>query len=212
MNIKLQDWIREQTVGDEMLWKGVFGDQVGFVRDTLAPIVSIGLDREYDEHCYDIVSVISTHRSKSINLPVYEMARNDLGLKIILRGNFYNWKLSVISDRPIEADFTGLFITSPPSEPEYTGDHLHPVYFEGFPSELIFGYYDIGDRKKWSAEICDKYSLSTVIFLIMRSLGAVKQLLYWTRAEHEESLNKERKKFERWMSKPMCPKKDIGNE
>jgi hypothetical protein len=203
MKIKLQDWIHAhiQAVGDEMLWKGAFGDQIYFVRDRLAPVVGVGLEREYDERCGDIVYVISTHQSKSITLPVYEIVREDLGLKIVLRDNFYNWKMSVISDKPVEADFTGLFITSPPTESKYTGDHLHPVYFEGFPGDLIFGYYDTSDKKKWSAEIGDSYDLMTVVFLIMRSLGAIKPAVYYTEASHTEMLKKDKEKFDRWMAK-----------
>ena len=81
MRIALQEWIRDQIVGDEMLWKGSFGSQVGFVRDVLQSLVAAGL--HYPE-CREIAFVISTHRSKSIDLPVYELARPDLGLRLIL--------------------------------------------------------------------------------------------------------------------------------
>ena len=148
MNQDLQEWMNAQMVGDDMLWKGAWGRQLSFARDSLASLVGVGL--KYEER-KKIATVISEHRSKSIMLPVYCLTREDLGLKLILRDNFYNWKLSVISEVPIEADFAGLFQTSPPVEPEYTGDPLHPVYFEGFPNDLIFSYYDKSDKKKWSA-------------------------------------------------------------
>jgi len=201
MKVKLQEWINEQVINNEMLWKGAFGEQMAFVRDRLSYLVASGVEREHDEKCSDIIGVISTHCSKSIILPVYEMCRKDLGLKLILRNNFYNWKLSVISDNPIQADFTGLFITSPPTDEEYTGNKLHPVYFEGFPQDLIFGYYDTSDKKRWSAEICDDYNLTIVVFLIMRSLGVIKPCVYTTREEHQKYLAKEQEKFDRWMAK-----------
>ena len=206
MRVKLQEWISAQTIKDEMLWKGAFGDQVSFVRDRLSALVCGDIEREYMECCCDHTHVISEHHSKSISLPVYEIERP--GLKLILRNNFYNWKLSVISDKPIEADFTGLFITSPPTEPDYTGDSLHPVYFEGFPTDLIFGYYDTSDKKKWSAEIHDDYFLMAVIFLIMRSLGTIKPQVYSTRAEHQVRLAKDHEKFEKWMAKERVKKAD----
>lgn len=185
---RLQRWLNNNTVHDEMLWKGPAGHQFTFVRDILVYLVGVGLHHEEKQL---IPSVISTHRSKSITLPVYKLERKDLGLVLILRDNFYNWKLSVISEKAVEADFSGLFQTSPPVDPEYTGDSLHEVYFEGFPKELIFGYYDSGDKKKWSAEIHGDHTLYTVVFLIMRTLGAVKPLQSHTQESHRKKLDED---------------------
>jgi len=192
-NNKLQKWITAQTVGDEMLWKGAFGSQVGFVRDTIVSLFGWGLHYEAKD---EIPDVISTHRSKSIILPVYELTRKDLGLRLIMRDNFYNWKLSVISEKPVIADFTGLFHTTPPVEPDYTGDPLHQVYFEGFPKELIFGYYEPSDKKKWSAEISGNYGLYTTIFLILRSFGVIAPHEWHTRESHKLELEEERKRWQ----------------
>lgn len=162
MRQKLQEWVNEQLVGDEMIWKGAFGSQISFVR-RLTGLMATGLSYKAMD---DITHVIATHRSKSITLPVYELSRPDLGLRLILRDNFHNWKLSVISERPIDADFSGLFHTTPPVEPAYTGEPLSSVYFEGFPGDLIFGYYNDqqgGTRQKWSAEIYGDHSLYTVV-------------------------------------------------
>jgi hypothetical protein len=188
MDNKLQKWINERTVGDEMIWKGAFGHQVGFVRDTICNLVGWGLDYEDKERIADVVSV---HTSKSIVLPVYDLRRPDLGLRLVMRNNFYNWKLSVISKKPIIADFSGLFPTTPPVEPDYTGNPLSPVYFEGFPKELIFGYYETSDKKKWSAEIGGDYSLHTTIFLMLRSLDVVKPHQWHTRESHKKELEAE---------------------
>ncbi|MGH6876113.1 MAG: hypothetical protein ACREHV_01910, partial [Rhizomicrobium sp.] len=142
MDSKLQKWISAAVVGDEMLWKGGFDHQVGFVRDVIVGLVGAGLHYEDIE---PIADVVSTHTSKSICLPVYDLKREDLGLRFIMRNNFYNWKLSVISKKPIICDFTGLFHTTPPVEPDYTGNPLADVYFEGFPKSLVFGYYEPSD-------------------------------------------------------------------
>jgi hypothetical protein len=123
-----------------------------------------------------VACVISTHRSKSITLPVYNLQHPTLNLQLILRNNFYDWKMSVISQTPIVADFSGLFYTTPPLDPKYTGDSLSPVYFEGFPSDLVFPYYSQTDGTQWSAEISTDQELWTSVFLIMRSLEAVKPL------------------------------------
>lgn len=151
--------------------------------DELAYTMSYGVPRGVRPHA----TVISTHVSKSVLLPVVSLAREDLGLQVVLRNNWYNWKMSVVSREPITADFTGLFIETPPPEPEYTGDDLAPVYFEGFPSDLIFGYRTT-DSPRWSAQISNTPTLHIALFLIMRSLGAVRPLAYRTRASHEEEL------------------------
>lgn len=183
---KLQEWISAQIVADEMLWKGAWGHQVAFARDTITQLVGVGLD--WWEH-ENIPDVISTHRSKSIILPVYEFSRPDIGLRLIARNNFYNWKLSVISGKPIEANFDGLFYTTPPVDPKYTGNELAPCYFEGFPEDLIFGYYAPSNKRKWSAEIGGDYPFYTTIFLIMRSLGCIKPSEWNTEATHRKQLD-----------------------
>src|SRR6185369_7381601 len=96
---------------------------------------------------------------KSVKLPVYQLSRPDLGLRLILRGNFHDWKLSVISNKPIAADFTGLFRTTPPTHPKYHGNELASCYFEGFPEELVFGYYEPSDKCQWSAAIGGQQAL-----------------------------------------------------
>jgi len=164
----LREWVNEHPVGDEMLWKRGSEGQNEFFYD-IQGLIGVGLAYE---DAKNLARVISTHRSKSIVLPVVEYNREDLGLRLILRNNFYNWKLSVISTNPIKADFSNLFFTIPPVEPEYTGDPLHPVYFEGFPRELIFGYYTTSDGRHWSAEIGGDKTLWTVLFLIMRAVEA----------------------------------------
>lgn len=183
--VPLPQWIEGNPVKDEMLWKGAAGHQIMFVRDSIVPVFGAGLG--YDQ-MKDAVSVISTHRSKSIELPVFQLERPDRDLRVVLRNNFYNWKVSILSDTPIQADFDGLFHTTPPVEPDYTGDPLHPVYFEGFPQDLIFPYYSQTDGRRWSAEIQTDEALWTSMFLMMRALGDVKPLAWHTRESYRREL------------------------
>lgn len=176
MNQDLQAWINAQNIDDKMSWKSGACNQALFVRDKVSSFIGVGLHWEQQR---SLVRVIAEHRSKSIDLPVYQISREDLKVSFTLRNNFYNWKLSVISERPIEADFTGLFHTTPPIDPKFTGDSLHPAYFEGFPEELIFSYYS-NNKNKFSAEISDNYRLCMVLFLCLRDLGAVKPLVWHT--------------------------------
>jgi hypothetical protein len=92
--------------------------------------------------------------------------------------------MSVISASEINVDFTGLFYTVPPMDPSYTGDQLASCCFEGFPHELIYGYFEPSDKKKFSAEISGNHTLWTVMFLMMRSFGAIKPCTWHTRESH----------------------------
>lgn len=208
MRVPLQKWMSEQTIDDDMLWKGAWGKQAIWVRDSLKYLVARGMTQEeYNLKGFELrtepcmVNVISTHTSKSIVLPVYEFERLDsltrsdgIDLKLVLRNNFYDWKLSVLSSRPIDADFSGLFHTSPPIAPEYTGNELSPVYFEGFPPELVFGYYETTDKRRWSAAIGSNESLYTTIFLIMRALGQIEPHAWHTETTHRAALADKNKK------------------
>lgn len=176
MNTPLGEWLKANQPKDHMCWRQDALAQFAFVRDALAPIVCAGRDLI---SAYGDVSVIAEHRSKSIVLPVYHLRRD--ACDFYLRGNFYNWKLSVVSASPIEVDLSGLCHTTPPIEPDYTGNPLNSVYFEGFPGEFVFGYYE-QDKARWSAEFRDDQSLATALFLIMRSSGAIKPLEWHTRA------------------------------
>jgi hypothetical protein len=188
----LNAWLEAHQPEANRSWRADALDQFAFVRNVLAPIVGAGL---HPIMACGGVSVIAEHRSKSITLPVYHLHREVCD--IYLRGNFYDWKLSVVMALPVplEVNLAGLCHTTPPIEPDYTGNPLHPVYFEGFPSELIFGYYE-QDKTRWSAEFRNDQSLATALFLIMRATGVVKPLTWHTRESHRAELDADRKRWD----------------
>lgn len=195
---ELQEWISEQIVDDKMLWKSSWGDQLQFFRDTLTYIFGAGL---HWTECKELATVISTHRSKSIILPVVKMHRGDLGLTMIFRNNFYNWKVSVISEVPVNADYEGLCHTTPPIEKEYTGDELASCYFEGFPKNLIFSYYKTSDRKKYSAEVHGEHALWAFVFATLKGRGAIEPYEWTTKEKHRKQLDEDRVKSDAWSKK-----------
>lgn len=185
--IPLQEWISAQYIRDEMRWKRGSEHQALFIRDTLQGIIGSGLTY-YQRQQAPIARVISTHMSKSIVLPVVAFDRPDLGLRIVVRNNFYDWKISVITEEPLVADFECLFFTMPP--PEGRSDMMSSCYFEGFPEELVFGYYGTSDGRSWSAEVSNSdWRIASVFHAIMRSLGAVQPLRWKTREQFTESLS-----------------------
>jgi hypothetical protein len=203
----LQGWVAKQVVGDEMLWKGAFGEQIEDMRG-LHRMFSVGM--EYDDAKNAVAYVVSEHRSKSITLPVVTLERPDLGIVAIVRNNFYNWKLSVISNTHIDDPvFPYLFHTQPPIEPDYTGNPLADCYFEGFPRDLIFGYH-CENMKAWSAEIHGICTLKHVLFLCLKAVGAVRPLVWNTKVEHRAKLDEESRRWkERWEREKALEKKNI---
>ncbi len=151
-HMNLQEWIRENKPNPSMVYESEWWRQIYFVRDNLGG--GIGWRDSW------IIQVISAHTSKSVTLPVYRIVCGS-GLSMILRNNFHDWKLSVVSDRDIDVDFGDLI--------DCGERNLRPVHFEGFPKELIFAGYSPDNRQKWSASVGTKFCLWTVVWLIVRA-------------------------------------------
>jgi hypothetical protein len=194
-SVPLQEWIAAAVVGDEMLWKGAWGSQLQFIRDTLAYAFGHGL---HWTECKDIATVISTHRSKSIELPVVKMHRGDLGLTMVFRNNFHDWKVSVISEIPVNADYEGLCHTTPPIDKSYTGDELSSVYFEGFPKEFIFSYYKPSNRKRYSASVGGTHALWAFVRETLKGRHAIVPYEWYDRETHLRRLEEDRVKSDAW--------------
>lgn len=184
MKVPFRQWLQDNPVPDNRMWKECAESQIAMWFD-LCHIIGSGLDYKSTMAC---LSVISEHRSKSITLPVVQYDRSDIGLTLTMRDNFHDVKLSVQSAQPIgyADELECIFHTKPPICPEYTGDPLHHGYFEGFPDDLIFGYYS-ANPYKWSAELGQK-SLRMVLFFIMRSLGQIKPMVWHTPESHQAQL------------------------
>lgn len=129
--------------------------QVVFVRDR----ISVMLQGE--------ATVIGQHRSKSLDMPVYRIANDQIC--VFLRGNFYDWKITVVSRAPIlpprgnESMFRGF--NEEPFE-----DSLSPVYFEGFPRHLVLPPYSETNRSQWSAAARNDHALWAICKLLTDAL------------------------------------------
>ncbi|MGN6108748.1 MAG: hypothetical protein ACTHU0_26825 [Kofleriaceae bacterium] len=145
------------------------------------------------QHRDRLVYVIGEHRSKSRTLPVVLYARPDIDTYVVVRNNFYNYKISVSAPRLVRNElFPYLFHTSPPVEPDYTGDPLASCYFEGFPDDLIFDYHSVAEREghgRWSCEVWGETSYKMACFGIMQGLGLIHPKQWNTREAHRRQLD-----------------------
>lgn len=153
----IDQWLEDNKPNPTYFAAEAVYEQIDFVRTAVASL--------FREH----PTVVSKHCSKSVYLPVYQF--NKGGLQATMRCNFYNWKLSISSERSIDTDlFKGLFVTS-----DKGNNILLPVYFEGFPEHLVYGYYD-DNHRKFSAELYRREQLYTALFLCLSVLGELPKV------------------------------------
>ncbi len=155
MNVDLQEWANENQPKNTLLYGNGYWDQIIFIRDKIFGLMYMR-KLVSDE---DSVKVISTHTSKSVTLPVYQLTLAN-GIVITMRYNFHNWKVSISSPKYIELNVMNLF---------GIGDENHPVYFEGFPEDLIYGAYYY-NKKNFSFELSDDYKLYTFMWIFKETI------------------------------------------
>ena len=105
--------------------------------------------------------VISTHVSKSVKFPVYQIELKEYGIEIILRNNVYDWKVSIKSKKPLDFDYMGLF------DPTKV---INPIYCEGFPKDKVYGSYEQNHAEFTFEMGSDYYKLYTFFFLLKNYL------------------------------------------
>lgn len=159
LNVPLQEWANDHDPRDTNLsFKDGYWHQIMFVRDKIVGLFTTEYE-DYKRFLENNVRVISTHLSKSVILPVYRITLND-GTEFTLRYNFYNWKVSVSSPRPVDIDFGDLF--NP-----YNERDILAVYCEGFPEDTVFGCY-ASNKQQFTVEIATNNILWTFFWLYTR--------------------------------------------
>lgn len=134
--------------------------QCGFVFNELASLLvtTHPTGARWGEVIESVSYVVSTHTSKSVRLPVFRLVHPGGGLELVMRNNFYNWQVSVISSEPIKDNFHGLFV------PTRTID---AVYCEGFDPSWVFGSYE-NDQRRFTVTLGGDHTLFTFLWLLTR--------------------------------------------
>ena len=155
--VDVDAWIRVNEPNESLIYASGLGEQVCFVRDRLCGL----LFPDYEKWENNPPLVISTHRSKSVKLPVFKINLEEYGIEMILRYNFYDWKVSINSDKPLEFDFMEVF------NPK---DVYSSCICEGFPKDKVYGSYE-QNHSQFTIEIDSNYDLYTFVFLLKNYLG-----------------------------------------
>lgn len=142
-------WMRKQKIDEKKIWAKAAIDQECFLRDDICR-------RLLHTHAF----VVSTHVSKSIQLPVYAFTMHN-GIKVICGENFYGWKLSVSlpNPRPYENIIP---------EDLFQDGYNKSCYFEGFKEEWVFENYNPNDisQTHFSVGIQSDYDFYTVMYML----------------------------------------------
>ena len=153
----LQTWMENNPISPEMIWKETACEQVRFMSHIIAPMCNKD----------GAIEVISSHRSKSIRLPVYEIVIKDK-VRFTVRNNFYDWKVSVEPLINFEVDFQDLFDQD---------KEISDCYCEGFPESRVFGSYSKsqipGNIRAFTVELSNEYKVYTLFWLITRYLNVI---------------------------------------
>lgn len=132
---QLQEWAVANEPSETLIYRKGYWEQIVFVRDDITEVLAKTYE-EYEAIQSDL-EVISTHTSKSVLLPIFQLKLPD-GTAFTMRYNFHNWRVSVDSPRDVDADFMGLF------DPNAT---FSSCYCEGFPEECVYGSYAENKRR-----------------------------------------------------------------
>lgn len=154
-------WIRANKPEERLIYGKGLGEQVCFVRDVICELFW----NTYEELEANLPMVISTHYSKSVKLPVYQIDLKKYGVEMVLRYNFYDWKVSIKSDIPIDIDWMGLFKSD---------EVISSVYCEGFPEDKVYGSYE-QNHSQFTVEIRSKYNLYVFMFLLSNYLKVMNE-------------------------------------
>lgn len=193
MKIHLQPWY-DKWLANERIAKNIPPNtndgpslhQLHFVRDHLCGMLwaDVAYNKRPHSHPRDELKescfVIGEHSSKSVHLPVYSLERPDLGIQFVLRDNYHDVNMSVISEKPINADTLRGFELdySRESDRKEFANGYRPgrswgyCYFQGFPEDVQFGPFSENPRK-FSLCLGSEYSVWTFVWLIMREVRGV---------------------------------------
>lgn len=157
MSKAIQIWARENEPSKEMIYYDGYWDQIIFIRDKIRFLLGVEGHGEVN----DKIRVVGTHTSKSIKLPVYELdLKEKFGLRIFIRCNFHDWKVSIQSEKEIDCDFLDIFEEDKP---------ISYLYCEGMTKDQIFGMYN-ENKKEFTVEIYNHFKLFTFMWILKNHL------------------------------------------
>jgi len=205
-NMLLTDWIENNKPYDDMLWKEAFWDQIHFVNSNLCALLCGG-ERLDDDALYKeyktLVRVVSSHTSKSIVCPVYQISWK--GFVFIMRYNFFNWKVTVEAPYSLkDIDFEDIFeIDSEISSCycEGMGENIYSSFLKN-PQQFTIELQDKNEmyfffRKIWYDVRKKEKEVMPISVILKDALSIIPDVIYYSKDTLkkgiQEIINKEEK-------------------
>ncbi len=184
MLVPLVEWMGVNQPDKKLIYKDGQPKQIDFVMNVL-PEVFARSYREFDGMRMKDVRVCGEHHSKSVPLPVFWI--NWGNIRLIMRNNFYDWKVTVFTVHNIpglkDIDWRDIVyegITEP----------VKHVYCEGFKKEDVhppLSEYGDNYTEAFTVAISNDYKLYTFLW-ILRNLV---EPLHWVAGEKKEQAREE---------------------
>jgi hypothetical protein len=157
--VDLVAWFLVNEPRKSLIFRESYYNQYHFILDRLRYLVQTGSKDLYDHP----VEVVGTHVSKSIKFPVYQIKNEEYGLEMILRNNYYDWLVSINSEKPLDFDYAPIFDLFDPARSDFG--------YQGFPSDKCFGSYN-DNHSQFTVELDSNYSLDIFTFIMMNYIKA----------------------------------------
>lgn len=140
MKINIEDYINEfiDKTSKDLIYRNAGINQIRFIEHFCKKFSIL-------KNCF----IVNEHTSKSVALPVYKIEYS--GYTIYMRNNFYNWILTIESNKELNL-------------PEILIKNKSELYcIEGFMKEWHYKPYEKG-CKKCSIELYDNNDLYVILF------------------------------------------------
>lgn len=163
VELNFQKWLMNNRPSEEMIYERAFFDTYVFWREKILEMFTDEFykkNRNYNRVYKEInknVEVVGTHMSKSIVHPVLRIVYH--GVTIVVRYNFYDYEIAVISDKPIYIPMEKLFYSK-------TGN----FFYQGFPEEYIIKDKYEDNKCKFIAGLDNHYQFYTFMYLLQRQI------------------------------------------
>lgn len=146
---EFQSWANNHEPSERMRFKDGYWNQINFFRDELFQIAFWNMS-EHAHLCK--LSVIDTHVSKSIELPVckIEFANDKINFEMVVSYNFHMFSVSVRCNHAIPETVKTLKLLD--------STKSCYCYLYGFPDEYHFSPYD-ENQSEFSCTINDRYEM-----------------------------------------------------
>lgn len=165
MNQLLLEYMRTHEIDDNMVYKEAAIQQMCFIRDAL---------------CYYLlrvpVFVVSTHRSKSIQLPVYYFEMRN-GIRAIMRENFHGWVVTLKTPFPVTLED---FCYGDGGE---RSEDITSCYAGGFKDSWVFPYVK-KEARFTTFRVDEKYQLYTLFYMLNKIAWNGKRVMIDVKEEN----------------------------